>query len=89
MDTVKVAEINKSLALVRFTKYYKGTKSRRMRWADMHAGGQMGNAYKILIRKPEGKTVHSENLGLDGRIISEWILEKQGGKFWTGLIWLR
>jgi len=48
-------------------------KSRRMRWAG-HVGcmGEMRNAYKILVGKPEGKTV------------LEWILGRQGGKEWTG-----
>jgi len=32
---------------------------------------------------------HSEYLGVDGKIMLEWILEKLGGKMWTGLIWLR
>jgi hypothetical protein len=32
---------------------------------------------------------HSEELGIDGKIILEWILEKQSGKVWTGCIWLR
>jgi hypothetical protein len=32
---------------------------------------------------------HLEDTGINGRIISEGILEKQGGKVWTGLIWLR
>jgi hypothetical protein len=32
---------------------------------------------------------HSEHLGEDGRIILEWILEKQVGKAWIELIWLR
>jgi hypothetical protein len=32
---------------------------------------------------------HSEDLGVDGRIILEWILGKYGGKVWTGFIWLR
>jgi hypothetical protein len=32
---------------------------------------------------------HSEDLGVDGRIILEWILRKYGGKLWTGCIWLR
>jgi len=27
--------------------------------------------------------------GLDGRIILEWIFGKQGGKVWTGYIWLK
>jgi hypothetical protein len=32
---------------------------------------------------------HSEELGVDGKIILEWILQKEGGKVWTGYIWLR
>jgi hypothetical protein len=32
----------------------------------------MRNAYKILVRKPEGKRLH---LGYDGRIILKWISE--------------
>jgi hypothetical protein len=32
---------------------------------------------------------HSEELGVHGRIILEWILGKYGGKVWTGCIWLR
>jgi hypothetical protein len=32
---------------------------------------------------------HSEDLGVDARIILEWILEKQGVKVWTEFIWLR
>jgi hypothetical protein len=32
---------------------------------------------------------HSEELGVDGKTISERILEKHGGKVWTGFIWLR
>jgi hypothetical protein len=34
-------------------------------------------------------TFHSKGLGIEGRIILEWILEKQCGKLWTGFIWLR
>jgi hypothetical protein len=33
--------------------------------------GEMRNAYKNLVRKPEGKN-HSEDLDVDGRIILEW-----------------
>jgi hypothetical protein len=36
-----------------------------------------------LIRKPEGKN-HLENLGVDRRIISICILQKSGGRAWTG-----
>jgi hypothetical protein len=32
---------------------------------------------------------HSEDLDVDGWIILKWILGKQGGKVWTGCIWLR
>jgi hypothetical protein len=32
---------------------------------------------------------HSEDLSIDGKIILEWIFEKQGGKVRTGCIWLR
>jgi len=32
---------------------------------------------------------HSEDLGTDCKITLEWILEKYGGKEWTGFIWLR
>jgi hypothetical protein len=32
---------------------------------------------------------HSEDLGVDGRIILEWISGEGGGKVWTGFIWLR
>jgi len=30
-----------------------------------------------------------EDLGIDGKIILEWILEKWRRKAWTGFIWLR
>jgi hypothetical protein len=32
---------------------------------------------------------HLADLGVDGRIIAEWILGKQVGKVWTEFIWLR
>jgi len=35
----------------------------------------MRNAYKILVGKAEGK-YHSEDLGVGGRKILEWILGK-------------
>jgi hypothetical protein len=41
--------------------------------------GDMRNAYKILVGKPEGKN-HSGDLGVDGKIILEWILRKWDGK---------
>jgi hypothetical protein len=32
---------------------------------------------------------HFEDLSLDWGKISEWFFGKQGGKLWTGFIWLR
>jgi hypothetical protein len=32
---------------------------------------------------------HLEDLGVDGKVIVEWILGKQRGRMWTGCIWLR
>jgi len=32
---------------------------------------------------------HLEDLGIDGKIILEWILDKFGGKVWTEFIWFR
>jgi hypothetical protein len=36
-----------------------------------------------------GDEDHTEDPLVDGRIIFEWIIGKQGGKLWTGSIWLR
>jgi hypothetical protein len=60
-------------------------KSRRMRWVDHVAGmGKMRNAYKILVRKPEGKRPlrrpghrWEDNIGMDLREIG-----------WEGVDWM-
>jgi hypothetical protein len=39
----------------------------------------MRNACKIFVGNLKG-TDHSEDLGKDGRIVLEWILEKEGRK---------
>jgi hypothetical protein len=41
--------------------------------------GEMRNAYKILVRKSEGKRPLAD-LGVDGRIILKSILEKQDAR---------
>jgi len=40
------------------------------------------------LKNLEGK-YHSEDLGIDRKIIIEWILWKYDGKVWIGFIWLR
>jgi hypothetical protein len=52
----------------------KQIKSRRVKWVRHVARmGEDRNVYKVLMRKPEGKN-HLEDQGVDGRILSEWIL---------------
>jgi hypothetical protein len=46
------------------------------------------NLYNILIGEPERRD-HLENIGVKGKIILEWIFEKQDGRVWIGLMWLR
>jgi len=54
-------------------------KSRRMKWAvHLACMGERKFAYRILIGKPEEKS-HSEDPGVDGRIILRWILRKWAG----------
>jgi hypothetical protein len=38
----------------------------------------MKNACKILVRKPEKKKDHVENLSTDGRTILKWYFKKWG-----------
>jgi hypothetical protein len=49
--------------------------------------GQVTNVYSMLLGKSEWKD-HSEDLGIDGRIILKRILDNVR-KLWTGFIWLR
>jgi hypothetical protein len=51
-------------------------KSRRMRWEGhvVHMG-EMKNEYKILVENLNARD-HLEDIGVDGRIILKWILEK-------------
>jgi hypothetical protein len=54
-------------------------KSRRVRWAGYVARmGEERNVYKVLMGNPEGKN-HLEDQGVDGRMGSEWILERLAG----------
>jgi hypothetical protein len=48
----------------------------------------MKNAYKISVGSFKGRD-YLEDLGIEGRIILKWILEKQNRNLWTGFICLR
>jgi hypothetical protein len=50
--------------------------------------GREGNAYRLLVGKPEEKRP-LEDQDVGGWIILGWILEKWDGVMWTGLVWLR
>jgi hypothetical protein len=45
---------------------------------------EMRNAYNILVENLN----NSEDLGVDGKIILQWILGEWSGKGWTGFVWL-
>jgi hypothetical protein len=46
--------------------------------------GEMRNANKVLVRKHKGRRRnHMEYLGTVGKIILEWVLEKQCGSYGT------
>jgi hypothetical protein len=49
--------------------------------------GVVRNAYNIFVGKPEVRD-HSEDIGVNGQIILDWMLGKHSGKVWTGRIWL-
>ena len=54
-----------------------------------HTWGKKRNAYRVLVRKPEGKWLLGRSKGIDGRKRLWWTLEEQEWRAWTGLIWLR
>jgi hypothetical protein len=57
---------------VLFAKYYVVIKWSRMRWTENVAlKGALVYAFKVLVGNPEGK-----RLGVDGRTILNWIVNK-------------
>jgi hypothetical protein len=61
-------------------------KSRRLRWKGHVARvGDSRGAYRVLVRKPEGR----RPLERPRRIILKLICERLDGGAWTGSIWLR
>jgi hypothetical protein len=53
-----------------------------------HAWDRREKRTKFWSENLEGIN-HSEELDVDVKITLEWVLGKEGGKFWSGLIWLR
>jgi len=52
---------------------FRVIKSRRMRWEGrVTRMGEMRNMYERLVRNPKGRD-HSEDHGVPGRMILEWI----------------
>jgi hypothetical protein len=49
----------------------------------------MRNRYSRLLSGILKWRDHSEDVGLEGRIMLEWFLRKYGGKVWIGHIWLK
>jgi hypothetical protein len=43
---------------------------------------------RLLAGKPEGKRPY-EYQDVGGRVILQWISQRQDGMLWTGLVWLR
>jgi hypothetical protein len=50
--------------------------------------GEKKNKYRILWERQEDRD-HWEDKDVGGWTILKWILERQVGMVWTGLIWLR
>jgi hypothetical protein len=64
-------------------------KLRRMRLAGHVARmGEKRNVFGLLVEKPEEKRPLGQP-HVDRRTILNWILERQDGVVWTGLVWLR
>jgi hypothetical protein len=68
------------------------TQAKRMKWAGHVARmGEKGNAYRLLVGKPEGRRPlgRPRHTWLDNTHIRMDVAEVGGGVMWTGLVWLR
>jgi hypothetical protein len=60
----------------------------RMRWVGHVACmGEERKCTRFWWEDP--KEAHSEDLGIDGRMGSKWILGRLAGRVWSGVTWLR
>jgi hypothetical protein len=56
-------------------------KTRRMKWVGhLACMRDMRNTYNTLLGKPEGKRPLGRPRCIDGKIMLNWILEKEGGR---------
>jgi hypothetical protein len=73
----------KNTTFISLQKIIRVINSRRMGWAGHEAPtGEKRDAYRVLVRKHEGKRPH-EGSSSDGRMTLQWILKKQDGKTCT------
>ena len=52
--------------------------------------GGTKNAYRVLVGKPEGRRQPGRLIDInEGKVLLKYIIKKQDGLMWNGLIWLR
>jgi len=54
-----------------------------------HVWREKRNAYRVLVRKSEGRRPLRRHGRVDGKIILKWIFKKRYVRLWIGLICLR
>jgi hypothetical protein len=60
-----------------------------MRWAGLVTRMGEKKMHTVIWLENLKERDHSEDGGVDGKIILKWILGKQSGKVWIEYIWLR